>query len=154
MRTAEGHDGRIQIRRAEERGRTQWGWLDSRHTFSFGAYDDPDHMGFRALRVYGQQAFDRELAGRAFVLLASEDGRDGSLQIQQDASVWMALIGDGERRELPLVSGRAAWVHVARGSVSVDGADLREGDGAAVGGEDRLRFLGRENAEVLVFDLG
>ena len=41
----------LQIRRAQDRGRTDWGWLDSRHTFSFGKYVDPQHMGFRNLRV-------------------------------------------------------------------------------------------------------
>src|SRR5215471_1219782 len=41
----------FKIRRAQDRGRTDWGWLDSRHTFSFGGYFDPEYMGFRALRV-------------------------------------------------------------------------------------------------------
>lgn len=41
----------ITMRRADERGRTSIGWLDSRHTFSFGEYHDTDHMGFRTLRV-------------------------------------------------------------------------------------------------------
>lgn len=41
----------IRIRKSEDRGRVQWDWLDSRHTFSFGEYHDPDNMGFRALRV-------------------------------------------------------------------------------------------------------
>src|SRR6266511_1532450 len=53
----------IQIRRAEERGHTKWGWLDSWHTFSFGDYDDPEHMGFRSLRVLND---DRVQPGRGF----------------------------------------------------------------------------------------
>jgi redox-sensitive bicupin YhaK (pirin superfamily) len=53
----------MQIRKAEERGRTDWGWLDSRHTFSFGEYHDPRHMGFRALRVIND---DRVQAGQGF----------------------------------------------------------------------------------------
>ena len=230
----------IEIRRAEERGRTRWDWLDSRHTFSFGEYDDPGHMGFRSLRVlnddrvapgagfgthghsdmeilsyvlegalehkdssggggvirpgeiqfmragsgvrhseynhspkepvhflqiwilpdarglrpgYAQQSFDREAARKSFVLLASKDGRDESIRIHQDVDVWMTLLGEGDSRELALSPGRSAWVHVARGSVSVNGKDLAEGDGAAVSGEDRLRFVGKKPAEVLVFDL-
>ena len=46
-----------------------------------------------------------------------------------------------------------AWIHVARGSVSVNGTELDEGDGAAVSSVDQLDFLGRQAAEVLVFDL-
>ncbi|PYM66677.1 MAG: quercetin 2,3-dioxygenase [Candidatus Rokuibacteriota bacterium] len=191
----------IELRSAEARGRTDWGWLDSRHTFSFGEYHDPAHMGFRTLRVinddrvkpgaafgrhghrdmeilsyvlegvlehqdssggggvirlkpaYGQQAFDRDMASRVFVLLASKEGRDGSLQIHQDVDLWVASIGGGERRELRLRPSRHAWIHVARGSVSMNGTEFDEGDGAAVSGEDRLAFIGQQAAEVLVFDL-
>src|SRR5690242_15843290 len=53
----------IQIRRASERGRSRFDWLDSRHTFSFGEYHDPRHMGFRALRVINE---DRVEPGRGF----------------------------------------------------------------------------------------
>ena len=231
----------IEIRRAKDRGRTDWGWLDSRHTFAFGEYRDPAHMGFRALRVlnddrvapgqgfgahghrdmeilsyvlagalehkdsaggggvirpgeiqlmragtgvmhsefnhsktepvhflqiwilpgrnglppaYAQKAFDRAEAGRGFALLASPDGREESLRIDPDAEVWVAEIGAGDRRELPLRPGRHAWVHVARGSVSLAGKALREGDGAGASGEERLSFSGDGSAEILVFDLG
>ncbi len=230
----------IQIRPAEERGHTDWGWLDSRHTFSFGDYFDPAHAGFRALRVinddrvgpgagfgthghrdmeilsyvlegalahedssggggvirpgeiqfmragsgvthsehnhsqaepvhflqiwivpdqrglvpaYGQKAFDRAAASRGFVLLASRDGREDSLQVERDVDLWLTLLAAGESRELRLRPGRHAWIHVARGEVSVNGTVLKAGDGAAVTGEESLRFLGRQPAEVLTFDL-
>jgi redox-sensitive bicupin YhaK (pirin superfamily) len=230
----------IQVRPAGERGRTLWGWLDSRHTFSFGEYHDPAHMGFRALRVinddrvkpgagfgthghrdmeilsyvlegalahkdssggggvirpgeiqfmragtgvthseyndsktapvhflqiwivpdrhglkpaYGQRAFDRGAARRGPVLLASRDGREGSLQVAQDMDLFVTLLDGGERRALDLRPGRHAWVHVARGSATVNGTVLREGDGAAVSGEERVTLAGEPSAEVLVFDL-
>jgi redox-sensitive bicupin YhaK (pirin superfamily) len=111
----------------------------------------PDERGLKP--TYGQQAFDRPMASRAFVLLASKGGRDGSLDVHQDVDLWVTLLGAGEHRELRLRPSRHAWIHVANGSVSVNGTRLGEGDGAAVSGEDRLAFVGERPAEILVFDL-
>jgi quercetin 2,3-dioxygenase len=230
----------IHIRAAVDRGHTDWGWLDSRHTFAFGEYYDPKHVSFRALRVinddrvapgagfpthghrdmeilsyvlegalehkdssggggvirpgeiqfmragtgvshseynhsktepvhflqvwivpdrrglpptYGQRAFDREKARASWVLLASPDGRDASLQVQQDAFLWVTVLEGGARREQSFLPGRHAWVHVARGSALLDGTTLREGDGASISGEERLELVGQPSAEVLLFDL-
>jgi hypothetical protein len=71
----------------------------------------------------------------------------------QDVDLWVTRVAAGERRELAVRRGRQAWVHAARGSVSVNGTVLREGDGAAVSAEERLTFLGESEAELLVFDL-
>jgi redox-sensitive bicupin YhaK (pirin superfamily) len=236
MQTTSG----LSLRRAEDRGRTDWGWLDSRHTFSFGDYYDPRHEGFRALRVinddrvkpgggfgthghrdmeilsyvlegglqhrdsmgtgsvirpgeiqmmragtgvqhsefnasstepvhflqiwivpdrrglrpaYAQRAIDRAAARQGFVLLASRDGREGSVEVSQDVALRMALLGKGDRREVEVADGRHAWIHVARGDAALDGTELGEGDGVAVSGPARLALEGRGDAEVLVFDL-
>jgi hypothetical protein len=230
----------LAIRRAEERGRTDWGWLDSRHTFSFGDYYDPRFEGFRSLRVlnddrvaagagfgthghrdmeilsyvlegalehkdsaggggvirpgeiqmmragtgvmhseynhsksepvhflqiwivpdarnlrptYAQQAYDRQAARSRFVLLASRDGREGSVPISQDASLAVTLLSAGDQRSLEVAGGRHAWIQVARGSVQADGATLREGDGAALRGPATVDLRGVDEAEVLAFDL-
>ena len=230
----------IQVRPGAERGRTQISWLDSHHTFSFNDYHDPDHMGFRSLRVinedvvapgagfgrhghrdmeilsyvlegglehrdssggggvirpgeiqfmragtgvvhseknasksepvhflqiwivpdrrflaptYGQKTFDGALARRGFVRLASRDGQDDSLQIQQDAGLFVTILGPGEKRAYELAADRHAWVQVARGAATVNGRTLEAGDGAAISGEPRIDLEGRTEAEVLVFDL-
>ena len=220
----------IQVRSARDRGRTEWGWLDSRHTFSFGDYHDPGHMGFRALRVinddrvkpgagfgthghrdmeilsyvlegalahkdssggggvirpgeiqfmragtgvthseyndsktepvhflqiwlvpdtrglrptYGQRAFDRDAARRGLVLLASRDGREGSLQVQQDVDLWVTLLDKGDARTLALRPGRHAWVHVARGSAASTSSGSLEIAGSWPRAVSALRTLWR-----------
>jgi redox-sensitive bicupin YhaK (pirin superfamily) len=227
-------------RPAEERGHTEWGWLDSRHTFSFGDYYDPKHHGFRSLRVinddvvqpgagfgthghrdmeilsyvlegalehkdstggggvirpgeiqfmragtgvthseynhsqtqpvhflqvwilpdrrglaprYDQQPIDMEAAGRGLRLLASRDGREGSIQVQQDVALYAATLAAGDARQHALAAGRHAWLHVARGRVSLNGHELATGDGAAVSEEARLEIVGAEASELLLFDL-
>lgn len=230
----------MNIRRADDRGHAQHGWLDSRHTFSFADYHDPQHMGFRALRVinedcvqpamgfgthphrdmeilsyvlegglahkdslgtgsvirpgdfqrmsagtgvthsefnasstepvhflqiwllperqnispsYEQKHFAPEARQGRLQLVASKDGRQGSLTVHQDVAVYDGLFGPGERTELPLSQGRHAWVQVARGSVRVNREALQAGDGAAVSAEPGLRLEGLQGGEVLVFDL-
>lgn len=229
----------VTLRRADERGLTDWGWLKSRHTFAFGEYRDPSQMGFRTLRVinddhvapgagfgahphrdmeilsfvlegalehrdnmgngsiirpgeiqhmragtgvvhsernpsstepvhflqiwivpgkraltpaYGQVEYDQNKAQRQMVLLASESGRDGSLPLLQDVDIWTTRMEGNDTRELSFGQERAAWVHVARGQVRVNGHDLEAGDAASVTGETVTLSSGR-NAEVLVFDV-
>jgi len=224
---------------AAARGRTRIDWLDSRHTFSFGEWYDPAHMGFRALRVinddrvapgggfpthghadmeivsyvlegalahkdsigtgsvirpgdvqrmsagtgvrhsefnesrtepvhflqiwilpdrrghapgYEQKTFpEAERRGR-LRLVASNDGREGSVSLHQDVALWAGVLDEGQTAELPLADGRHAWVHVARGAVSVNGKRLGEGDGAALSDERAVALAGH-GGEVLVFDL-
>ena len=228
----------ITIRRGNERGATRYGgWLDSRHTFSFGDYRDPKHQQFRALRVinddriapgggfpthphrdmeiltcvlsgelehadsmgngeviragewqamtagtglahsefnpsdevpvhllqiwlqtdrrghtpgYGQQVFTDADKLNRWALVASPTGEAGSLPIHQDAKVYQAKLSGGEVRH-ELANGRAAFVHVATGSATVNGQKLWAGDAVAVEGEPAVVATG--DGEVLLFDL-
>lgn len=231
----------LKVRKSEERGRANFGWLDSKHSFSFGHYHDPKHMGFGPLRVinddrvapgggfpthphsdmeiisyvlegalehkdslgtgsvirpgdvqrmsagsgirhsefnasktdpvhflqiwiipekkgiapgYEQKAFpDAEKRGR-LRLIGSRDGRDGSVAIRQDVDLYATLLVNGDEVEHTIGPGRGGWVQVARGSVSLNGETLREGDGVAVSTSGNLRIAGLGEAEVLLFDMG
>ncbi len=232
----------MKIRRAQERGHANHGWLDSFHTFSFADYYDPEHMGFRALRVinedrvapgkgfgthghrdmeiisyvlegalehkdsmgtgsvikpgdvqrmsagtgvmhsefnasksdlvhflqiwiipdkrgnkpgYEQKTFSAEDKRGKLRVVASPDGRDGSVTISQDALLYAALLSEGERATHRVAPGRGAWVHVAKGEVDLGGTRLQAGDAAEVEDAGELTLTGAaKDAEVLVFDLG
>lgn len=228
-----------QIRRSAERGHFNHGWLDTYHTFSFADYYDPQHIGFRSLRVMNEDRvapsqgfgmhghrdmeivtyvlegalehkdslgngdvlrpgeFQRMTAGTGIrhsefnpsatepvhlyqiwimpernglppgyeqrpievaksenrlLLVASPDGRDGSLTIRQDARLYLARLDAGKAVPHDIQPGRAAWVQVLRGGVTVNGQALTAGDGAALEGED-VEIKGMQSAEVMLFDL-
>lgn len=230
----------IGIRKSDERGHFNFGWLNTYHTFSFGDYYDLDHMGFRSLRVINE---DRVRPGRGFPthphrdmeiisyvldgalehkdsmgtgsvirpgevqrmsagtgvmhseynhspsepvhflqiwilpdrqgikpgyeqkifapeekrgrlrLVASPDGRDGSVVIHQDASLYATLLDPSQEVVHQFRPDRYGWVQVARGAVDVNGRLLGQSDGAAVSQEQTLTIIGREPAELLLFDL-
>lgn len=230
----------ITVRPAAARGHFDFGWLDTFHTFSFGDYYDPSHMGFRALRVinddrvapargfgshphrdmeivtvvlegqlehkdslgtgsvihpgevqrmsagtgivhsemnpsqtkpvhllqiwiqpnqqglapsYEQKAFpDHERRGR-LRLVASEDGREGSLHVHQDVAIYVASLDPASHVSHALAPGRHAWVQIARGSLDLDGHRLLAGDGAAVSDARAIGFSGTTEAEIVLFDL-
>ena len=225
------------FRAAAERGTTRLSWLDSRHTFSFGDYYDPRHLGVSALRVinddvvvagagfgthghrdmeiltyvtegviahedstgnreqvpagefqlmhagqgirhsefnaspqqtlrflqiwiqpaqrggapgYEQKNFPRV---EGLQLVVSPDGRDGSLTIRQDASVYRATCSAAAAVALPLPAGRCGYLHVVRGSVQFAGRLLTAGDGVAFDTRDDLDARVETAAEFLFFDL-
>ncbi len=230
----------INIRRSKERGGGDYGWLNTRHTFSFDQYYDPTWMGFRSLRVinedhvapatgfpthphrdmeiityvlegalehkdslgtgsvirpgdgqrmsagrgirhseqnasptdpvhllqiwimpdrsghepsYEQKEFpEAEKRGR-LRLIASADGKDGSVTIHQDASLYVSLLAPGQTVAHELRKGRYAWLQVAKGAVTVNGKALSQGDGAAVENESKLEIQGTAESEILLFDL-
>jgi redox-sensitive bicupin YhaK (pirin superfamily) len=230
----------IELRKAQDRGHANHGWLDTWHTFSFAQYHDPEHMGFGDLRVINDdrvqpgQGFgthghrDMEIityvldgalehkdsmgngsvirpgdvqrmsAGRGvrhsefnasqaepvhllqiwiepnvagiepgyeekhftaddkrgqLRLIASPDSAAGSVTIHQNARVYAALLDGADAVTHTLAAGRRAYVHVARGSVTVNGHALAGGDGARISGESSIGFSKGSKAEVLLFDL-
>jgi redox-sensitive bicupin YhaK (pirin superfamily) len=230
----------ITLRRAAERGRGDYGWLDTRHSFSFNDYHDARHMGFRALRVinedwiapgkgfgthghrdmeivtyvlegavahkdslgngsvlrpgefqrmtagtgiehsefnpsetepvhlyqiwlfpekrglapsYDQREFPADERKGKLRIVASPDGRDGSLTIRQDAQVFLATFAAGEGGSYELAPGRHAWIQVLRGSIDMNGVVLALSDGAAVSEETSLALRAKQESEVMLFDL-
>ncbi|HKO99273.1 MAG TPA: pirin family protein [Pyrinomonadaceae bacterium] len=229
----------ITIRKAEDRGHFDHGWLDTYHTFSFDRYHDRRHMSFGSLRVinedrvaaghgfpthshrdmeiityvlegslahkdsmgngsiikpgevqrmtagtgvahseanpaneplhllqiwilphthgldpgYEQKMFTDDLKQGKLCLIASEDGRDGSVTIHQEADVYSTRLEAGQTVSHQLGEKRKAWLQVARGRVTLNGVELDQGDGAAISDESKLEISGREAAEVLLFDM-
>jgi redox-sensitive bicupin YhaK (pirin superfamily) len=102
---------------------------------------------------YEQKAFaDGEQRG-ALRLAASPDGKDGSLTVHADASLYRGRFDGDETARLPLAAGRLGYVHVARGSVQVNGQALEAGDAALLRGEPQVEIKHGRGADVLVFDL-
>jgi redox-sensitive bicupin YhaK (pirin superfamily) len=230
----------INIRKSNDRGRANHGWLDTHFTFSFADYFDPEHVQFRTLRVmnddrvagsggfpmhphrdmeivtyvlegalehrdslghgsvikpgdvqymsagsgvthsefnpsktepvhlyqiwmlpekkglkpaYDQKNFDEAEKRGKLRLVASPDGRDGSLKIRQDNQLYATVLGAGDSVKHALKPERYAYVQVARGSVRLNGQQLAEGDGAAISAEKSVELTGVKDAEVLLFDL-
>jgi quercetin 2,3-dioxygenase len=231
----------VTLRRSGERGKTNLGWLESYHTFSFGGYYDPANESFRTLRVinddivapgggfpthphrdmeivtyvlkgglahrdstgtesvirpgdvqrmsagtgithseynasdsepvhllqiwihperrgltpgYEEKRFADEEKRGQLRLVASRDGREGSVTIHQDAELYVSLLETDEEVRHALGAGRHAWIHVAQGEAEVNGQALGAGDAVALTGEEAATIRGRGSAEVLLFDLG
>ncbi len=103
---------------------------------------------------YDQKEFSADDKRGRLRLVASRDGREGSLLIHQDADVFAALLAAGETVAHALAAGRKAWVHVVRGTVEVNGQSAQTGDGIALENETMLAVTAHaDGSEVLVFDL-
>ena len=231
----------LTLRKSEDRGQADHGWLQSRFSFSFAEYQDPKHMHFGPLRVinddyiapgqgfgthghkdmeivtyvlegavahkdslgnvgnivpgevqrmsagtgiqhsefnpnanqrthllqiwiipdrtgnpasYEQKMYDAADKRGKLRLVASPDGANGSVTIQQNALMFAGLFDGDESATHALAAGRQAYVHVARGSVTVNGAALSEGDAVMIEKESRVTIADGDAAEVLLFDLG
>ena len=102
---------------------------------------------------YEQKRFAEEEKRGRLALIASADGRDGSVTVHQDVSVYAGLFDDDESAELDVAAGRRTYVHVARGAVSVNGTPLKAGDALKASDIARITIENGEKSEVLVFDL-
>lgn len=222
------------------RGVTQMGWLDSKHTFSFGHFMDPRRMGFRSLRVlnddrvipgagfdthghkdmeiityvlegalahkdslgtgsiirsgeiqkmsagrgiqhsefnasndnrvhflqiwivpdqrgiapaYEQVTLDPQKVSGQFGLIGDRDGSNGGITIHQDVKMLMASLADGQETSYSFAPGRAGFLHVAKGQITLNGEVLKEGDGAQIEDVKDLIVQAQAKSEVLLFDV-
>jgi redox-sensitive bicupin YhaK (pirin superfamily) len=102
---------------------------------------------------YEEKHFAAEEKQGKLRLIASGDGREGSVLIHQDASLYAAILNGEDKVEHPLAAGRLGYVHVIRGQVEVNGVALKGGDALKLGDEERVAFARAEAAELLFFDL-
>lgn len=102
---------------------------------------------------YEQKRFEDEEKRGRLRLVASPDGEEGSVRINQDARLSATLLDTAEEVSYELKPGRHAWVQVARGAIELNGQLLKQGDGASISEERELTIKGTEPAEVLLFDL-
>ena len=110
---------------------------------------EPDRR--RMLPSYEQKEFGD--GGAGLRLVASRTGREGSVTVHQDVEIYVGKLGAGGEAAHELGAGRHAWVQVLKGSLTLGGVSLAQGDGAAVSEEEKLTIRAFEPAEVLLFDL-
>ncbi len=102
---------------------------------------------------YEEKRFAPETRRGDFRLIAARDGRDGAVTIHQDADLWTALLEPSASVRHAFETGRHAWLHVAVGTVTANGVELRAGDGAALSDEQAIEVTASDRAEILLFDL-
>jgi quercetin 2,3-dioxygenase len=102
---------------------------------------------------YEEKHFSNEERRDRLRLIASKDGRDGSVRIHQDAQLYATVLDAGKTVVHTLAENRYAWLQVARGTIRLNEIELKQGDGAAVRKESELRITAHDQAELLLFDL-
>jgi len=230
----------MKVRKAEDRGHANHGWLDSYHTFSFADYYDPKVMGFRVLRVinedtidggagfpthghrdmeiitivregalehkdtlgtsavirpgevqrmsagtgikhsefnhsktekahlfqiwimtdkeghqpsYEQKSFAEKLKDEKMVLVASKEGRKGSLTIHQNVDLYCGRLAKGGDLKWEIPEGRHVWLQMMTGDLQVENEKLKGSDAIAVSNEKALKISSENGAEFILFDL-
>lgn len=108
---------------------------------------------------YGQKSFEEEIEKGGKVLVVSEDGRDGSIAIKQDARIYISRLGAKASIEHRLEAGRGAWIHMVAGSASITerdgspGVEIQTGDAVRIEDVASFNVLAKENSELMLFDL-
>lgn len=102
---------------------------------------------------YEQKHFSKAERQGQLKLVASRDGANGAVLVHQDLKLFAGLFAEGESARHELAPGRHAWLHVARGTIVVNGEQLSAGDAVQASNESALELRGVQDAEVLVFDL-
>jgi redox-sensitive bicupin YhaK (pirin superfamily) len=119
------------------------------HFYQIWVFPDRDGLA----PGYEQKGFDATDRRGKWQVVASPDGRDGSLTIHQDVAILLAGLEAGQALERPIAEGRHAWVQVVRGPVVVNGEPLETSDALAVSGEPSVSIRAEGPSEVLLFDL-
>lgn len=112
----------------------------------------PDRQGLQP--SYAQCTFAPEELRGQWRLIAARDSREGAVTVHQDVDVLATQLEPGEHIGYRLKPGRHAWLQVARGAVTLNGIQLKAGDGAAISQEEGLELGADDGSEVLLFDLG
>ena len=112
----------------------------------------PDTKGLEP--GYEQTFFSDEDKRGRLRLVASKDGRDGSLTIHQDAALYDSILEKGMEIDYPVPAGRHLWLQVVCGAVNVNGVSLGQSDGAAISDETLLKIIAEKDSELLLFNLG
>ncbi|WP_017652816.1 pirin family protein [Fortiea contorta] len=112
----------------------------------------PDQQGLAPR--YEQKAFSRDEKHGKLRLIAAKDGRDGAVTIHQDVDLYASVLESGDVVNYRVQPGRYAWLQIAQGIVSLNGEELRAGDGVQISGEEQLEITTDISAEILLFDLG
>jgi len=102
---------------------------------------------------YEQKHFSADEKRGRLRLIASPDGREGSVSMNQDAFLYAGLLDGAERADLALAAGRKGYVHIARGAIEVNGQRLNAGDALKLDGGTTIELKDGREAEVLLFDL-
>jgi len=110
----------------------------------------PDAKGVKPR--YAERNFTKAESGKLH-LVASKTGRDGSMEIHQDADLLLGKLEASQRVSHPLANGRHAWVHVAEGEATINGEKLSGGDAVGVSEEVALEITATKPSQVLLFDL-